>query len=160
MQRRIINTLPAVSFIAALAIGSVSLVASPKETWSLSERRPLASAPVLSGKTIMDGSWFGELDGWMADHFVNREEFRHLRMLFQTKMLREHEYNGFIEYNGYLINLQKEINEDSVGYAAERFGYVFSSTGVIAPFSRSYILTYIVQSYRDLAIRLNGFAGS
>jgi hypothetical protein len=125
MPKRITAALPAVSFVAALALGSISLFASPKETWSLSERRPLASAPELSGKTIMDGSWFGELDGWMADHFVNREEFRHLRMLFQTKMLREHEYNGFIEYNGYLINLQKEINEDSVGYAAERFGYVW-----------------------------------
>ncbi len=125
MVKKLMNALPAVVFIAALTLGSVTLFTGRKEKWSLAERRPLASAPELSGKNIMSGSYFGELDKWMADHFTEREKFRHLRMLFQTKMLREQEYNGFVDYNGYLISLQKKINVPSVEYAAERFEYVW-----------------------------------
>ncbi len=124
-MKKVLNLLPAISFLAAVTIGGVSLFALPAKTWSESERRLLASMPEFNRKNVFDGSYFEDLDTWMADHFAKREEFRHLRAVFQTGVLNENEYNGFVNKNGYIISLQKRINKASVDYAEERFELVY-----------------------------------
>ncbi|MCR5823116.1 MAG: hypothetical protein K6G60_01685 [Lachnospiraceae bacterium] len=125
MLKRSIAALPALSFITAVLMGTVTLFAFPKKNISEAERRPLASAPVLSCKNVMKGDYFEDLDLWTADHFAGRETLRHLRFLFQTGILNENEYNGFVNHNGYIISLPKNINSSSIAYAAERFNAVW-----------------------------------
>ena len=45
-------------------------------------------------------------------------------MVFQTDVLREREYNGFAEYQGSIVSLIKQANEDSFAYAGTRFEVV------------------------------------
>ncbi len=125
MIKKITGHLPALAFLSAVIVGGTTLFALPKNTWSYTERRPLASAPEFSSKNFLNGHWFSELDTWMADHFQARETFRHMRVVFQTGILNESEYNGFIEYEGSIVNLQKDVNEASISYAADRFEAVW-----------------------------------
>ncbi len=125
MTGKMLNPLPAIAFLSAVVLGGTTMFALPKESRSLAERRPLAEAPAATPENIMNGRFFTDLDNWMADHFRNRETFRHLRVLFQTGIINETEYNGFVKYNGSLISLQKKVNEASIDYASERFALVW-----------------------------------
>ncbi len=148
MKKRFWGAMPAIAFILAVVTGSVSLFAMPQEQWSEAERRPLASAPVISSANIMDGRFFDDLDMWLADHFTAREYFRHLRLLYQTGVLKENEYNGFVREGDSIISLQKKVNEASVEYATGRFKAVWekylesaggSVYGVLIPDKSAYL---------------------
>ncbi len=114
-----------VLFVLALFGGGLTLLLLPKETYSEPERRPLASAPSVSFKSVSDGRVFTETDAWVTDHFAFRETFRSMKSFWQWNVLRENENNGLVIENGSVMKLEKNVNRDSLAYAGARFRDLF-----------------------------------
>ena len=143
MKKRFLGALPAIAFIIAVITGSISLFALPSKQWSEAERRQLALAPAVSMPNIMDGKLFDDLDMWLADHFTAREYFRHLRVLYQTGLLHENEYNGFVLEGNSIISLQKKVNKEEyndipVLYYASCLSLLIEEDELVGDFFKSY----------------------
>ena len=108
-------------FVLALAAGGLLLFLLPHDSYSEAERRQLASPPVWTVDTLADGRFFDDADRWAADHFAFREFFRTVKAVFQTRVLLENENNGLAVADGSIVRLEKQVNADSVIYAADCF---------------------------------------
>ena len=116
------EALTGVVFALALLAGGLWFLLAPKADYSEAERRPLAAAPAPSASSILDGSYFTGLNGWITDRFPARESWRRLKALWQLKVLREAENNGLVLAHGSLVKLERQVSGESLAYAGERLG--------------------------------------
>ena len=61
-----------VLFCSTLAVFSAVSVFSPKEKGSFYENRRLAVFPVPSVETVLDGTFFSDVETYISDHFACR----------------------------------------------------------------------------------------
>ena len=61
-----------VLFCGTLAVFSAVSVFSPKEKGSFYENRRLAVFPVPSVETVLDGTFFSDVETYISDHFTCR----------------------------------------------------------------------------------------
>ena len=61
-----------VLFCGTLAVFSAVSVFSPKEKGSFYENRRLAVFPVPSVETVLDGTFFSDVETYISDHFACR----------------------------------------------------------------------------------------
>lgn len=74
-KERLISAIPAVALLCLLMIGIYELVfASGESSFSAHENRMLADCPVVSWKTVFDGSFEDQLERFLADHFPARNK--------------------------------------------------------------------------------------
>ena len=74
-KERLISAIPAVALLFLLMIGIYELVfASGESSFSAHENRMLADCPVVSWKTVFDGSFEDQLERFLADHFPARNK--------------------------------------------------------------------------------------
>ena len=59
-----------VLFCGTLAVFSAVSVFSPKEKGSFYENRRLAVFPVASVETVLDGTFFSDVETYISDHFA------------------------------------------------------------------------------------------
>ncbi len=71
---------------------SVLTFALPAKEFSDKENRKLASKPVFSKETVMDGTFFKNTESWFADHFIGRDFWITANLRF--KMLLGQKENG------------------------------------------------------------------
>lgn len=82
---------------------SIWLLLSPKKDFSENENRYLTKFPVLSAKSMLDGTYTESLSDWLADHFPQRDFFVGLKS--QTEILsgRKEINHIYIAKEDYLI---------------------------------------------------------
>lgn len=82
---------------------SIWLLLSPKKDFSENENRYLTKFPVLSAKSMLDGTYTESLSDWLADHFPQRDFFVGLKN--QTEILsgRKEINHIYIAKEDYLI---------------------------------------------------------
>lgn len=98
---------------------------SPKDA-SLTERRKLAQMPKISWNSLLSGSFASNFESYTQDQFPLREQFRRAKALFSVKLLGRQDNNGIYESReGFFAQLEYPLNEDSIDYAAKRFGLVY-----------------------------------
>lgn len=124
--KKILECTTGVLFILALAVGGLLLFLLPKTDYSEAERRQLALPPERSLEAVANGRSFTQTDEWITDHFEGREFFRHVKAVWQTRVMRETENNGFTVVDGSIVKLEKQVNEDSLEYAAGRFREIYA----------------------------------
>ena len=108
---------------AALTLGC--WFGTDKDT-SLTERRKLAQMPKISWNSFLSGSFASNFESYTQDQFPFREGFRRAKALFSVKLLGRQDNNGIYESReGYFAQLEYPLNEDSMDYAAKRFGAVY-----------------------------------
>ena len=81
---------------------------------SISERRKLANFPKATVNNIFDGTFFKKFDEYVTDQFVEREEFRKIKVNTELNILGKKNYNNLYEYDGYIIEMINPLNEKSV----------------------------------------------
>ena len=97
----------------------------PAGDLSQSERRPLAQFPVLSLKTVFNGSFMGDFEDYTLDQFPLRDAFRSLKANIQTRIMGQKDNNNIYVAEGYAAQLEFPYDEASVARAVERFNYVY-----------------------------------
>lgn len=108
---------------AALTLGC--WFGKPKDA-SLTERRKLAQMPKISWTSFLSGSFASNFESYTQDQFPLREQFRRAKALFSVKLLGRQDNNGIYESReGAFAQLEYPLNEDSIDYAAKRFGLVY-----------------------------------
>lgn len=106
--------------LTVIVLGSAAaFVVCPKQAYSASERRRLASAPKLSADSLLDGSYTGALETYLLDHFPLRETYRGVKANFAVNVLRQKENNGIYIADGHASKLEYSLNETGVERAVQ-----------------------------------------
>lgn len=97
----------------------------PEVKESISERRPLATFPVLTASTVMNGSFMTGFEKYTLDQFPLRDQFRSIKALTSFYLLGQKDNNDIYIVDGYASKLEYPMKEASIQYAANRFQYVY-----------------------------------
>lgn len=114
-------------FCLVLLAGGLTLLLAPRNAYSETERRPLAQMPACTVSTVLSGSFFEQFGKWTTDHLQPREAFRALKAFWQLRVMRETENNGFVQVNGSIVKLEKQVNEASAANAAAHFREIYET---------------------------------
>ena len=108
---------------AALLFGlSAWCFLKPADAMSDSERRPLATAPELSAKTLLSGAYMQGFESYVTDQFPLRDSFRSLKALAAFDIFRNKDVNGiYRNRDGYLSKLEYPLDEVSLQNAVQKF---------------------------------------
>ena len=114
-----------VCLIAALWLALTAFLwFGPRQEVSLSERRPLAQMPTISGENLANGKWMGEFEDFTLDQFPLRDSFRQLKALYSKYLLRQQDNNGIYVADGYIAEMCYPLDEGSVSHALGQFQMV------------------------------------
>lgn len=116
-------TLPAL-FLAVLTLWAA---VRPADALSLSERRPLAQMPELTGSSLLSGRFMSAFEDYAADQFPLREQFRTLKALMGLYVFGQKDNNGIYMADGYAAKLEDPLDPASVTHAADRFRYLYDT---------------------------------
>lgn len=94
---------------------------------SLSERRPLAQWPTLTGAKILNGSFMQEAEKAAADQFAMRDSFRAMKADFLYHFLAKLDNNDLFSSQGHICKLEYPLREGSVEKAADRFLAIYEA---------------------------------
>ena len=97
----------------------------PDADTSLTERRPLAQAPQLSTKTLLNGSFMTNFESYTLDQFPLRDTFRTVKALSAFYVFCQSDSNGIYIADGHAAKLEYPMDTDSIDRAAERFQDVY-----------------------------------
>lgn len=100
-------------------------ILKPREEESVSERRPLASFPVLSCDSVSSGAFMADFETYALDQFPLRDTFRGVKAWTVLSLLGRKDNNGLYMEEGHLSKLDYPLNTDSITHAADRFRYVY-----------------------------------
>lgn len=108
--------------LGALLFGGLLLcVLLPKDEYSDSERRALASMPQLSAKAVASGRFMEDFEAYATDAFPFRDSFRALKALTADGIFLRADNHGIYETDGFLSKLEYPMNPASLQRAADRF---------------------------------------
>ena len=111
-------------FLAAFSLWAVF---KPADASSEAERRSLAQMPAVTGQTLLSGTFADRFEDYATDQFPLRNEFRTLKALTATGLLRQRDNNGLYRVGDYLAKLEYPLKESSLENAAARFDYLYET---------------------------------
>ena len=92
--------------------------------FSDTERRPLAQMPELNAQSINDRSFMTKFEEYTLDQFPLRETFRQAKALFHFYGLMQSDKEGLYVQDGYLADMEYEMNASGLEIAQELFGKI------------------------------------
>ncbi len=99
----------------------------PAEEMSESERRPLAQRPDISQEDILSGEYMKDFEEYAVDQAPGRQLLRGTKVFYQTVVMRKLDNDGMYLSNGYISKLDYPLDNKSIEYATNRFGYVYDN---------------------------------
>lgn len=111
-------------FAIMLGIGFFMAVFSPKEAFSFSERRKLATKPNLSLESYLNGTYMKEFEAYVVDTFPGRDTFRRGKALWETYFLNKKDHHKIYQKQGHLVAMDYPYHSSSVKRAAKRFSWI------------------------------------
>ena len=91
----------------------------PSEEASVSERRPLAQFPGISGESLINGSFMEKFEDYTLDQFPLRDAFRSLKAGFHTGVLLQKDNNNIYITGGQAAQLEYPLSEKDVLHAVD-----------------------------------------
>ena len=122
MNRRSLWVLVPAALWAAMALGAWML---PAKEISVSERRPLAQMPAVTGETVMNGRFMADFEKASLDQFPLRDDFRRIKSLFHTVCLGQKDNHGIYLTEGTAVKQEYPLNITSLEHALHRFNRVY-----------------------------------
>jgi len=118
-----------ISVLILMAWASLCLLLwfGPRQSFSDSERRPLAQNPGISVETVLNGKFMGDFEDFTLDQFPLRDSFRSLKSLFHYHILGQSDNNGIYLHNGHAANQEYPLNAASISHAMNRFSWLYEN---------------------------------
>lgn len=110
MQKRILS----IGFISFLVSMLGICIVTPDRSVSESERRNLAQFPSISVKSVMDTTFFQQLNDYCTDQFVFRDVWRGIKAQFSYTLLGKKENNDIYAYDDHILKAQMDTDEKSI----------------------------------------------
>lgn len=105
-------------FLLILFMGLLGSLISKDRDFSIYENRYLAKAPILSIKSIADGSFTSQMDSYMNEQFFLRNEWIRMKTLSDKNLLRKKAINDvYLGKSDYLIAryTEKDVAREQLG---------------------------------------------
>ncbi len=96
----------------------------PKDDFSESERRVLASFPEANKETIFSGKFSSDFEEYATDVFPFRDNFRTIKAYTATNIFGKSDNNKLFMQNGHLSKIEYPMQTKLLDHATERFGYI------------------------------------
>ncbi len=138
------NKLLPIVFCSFLAIISLLTVILPKKTKSENEKRMLKTFPEFSVSSVMDGTYNENLESYVADHILLREQLYGINS-YVNCLLGMNGRNGvYADSNGYLIAAATPLNEEkaekNIGFIKKFADKINVPTTILSVPTKGYIL--------------------
>ncbi len=127
MNNKTIRAVGAVAVAAVWAVLTGFAWFGSRSDYSMTERAELTQAPEINAEAVLDGSFMAEFEEFTTDQFPLRDGFRKVKSLFHYYGLQAMDNNGIYLAEGYAAEQVYPLNEASVSYATERFGYIYET---------------------------------
>ncbi len=114
MSDKVKNITITISFMFTIIIMLIINLIKTDTKISLSERRKLQQFPDFSIATLLNGTFFENIDKYTMDQFIGRETFRGLKTNFEIQLLKKQDSNNIYKYDNKLIEQIYPLNEKSV----------------------------------------------
>lgn len=88
---------------------------------------PWLQLPALTSQSLLSGTFADRFEDYATDQFPLRDEFRTLKALTATGLLRQRDNNGLYRVGDHLAKLEYPMNTASLDHAAERFRYLYEA---------------------------------
>lgn len=111
--------------VSLWAVLTLCVWLTPAKEMSQAERRPLAQMPDFSIQSLLNGKFREGFESYSLDQFPMRDNFRRIKTLFHTGVLRQKDNNGIYLADGSAVKQEYPLNEDSVGRAIGRFQGIY-----------------------------------
>lgn len=119
---RALGTGVLVAVWACLTLGSWLL---PDQDFSQSERRELTQLPAFTAESLGNGRFMADFEDYGLDQFPLRDTFRKIKALFHYNALGQKDNNGIYIAQGYAVQQEYPLNDESIDYAVKRFDHVY-----------------------------------
>ena len=104
---------------------SLWCILKPRDAFSDSERRALASLPKFSVESVFheeaDQSFMRLFEKYSLDQFPLRDTFRRIKAIAAYYVFNRKDNNGIYLEDGYAAKLEYPLNESSIDYAVKKF---------------------------------------
>lgn len=124
---KIKSILMTVIFATFLFTVSAFCFLKPQDEYSMSERRYLATRPLLNMSTLSNGEFMSDFEKYSADQFPLREKLRSVKALFSSKLLQKLDNNGVFMAQGHISKLDAAENEYMMNYSAQLFSKIINT---------------------------------
>lgn len=112
---------------AFILIFTLAQLLLPDQSLSVSERRPLASMPQITGEAIASGKFMTDFEQYTLDQFPLRDSFRSLKALVTFALFQQKDNHGLYVAEGYVAKVEDPLDIQSLDYAAQRFQFVYDT---------------------------------
>ena len=101
----------------------------PDRQISESERRTLTQFPDISIDSLMDASFFDQMNDYCTDQFVFRDAWRSIKAAVSYTLLGKKENNGIYTYDEHILKVQSETDVRSIDQFVNKINAVIEKTG-------------------------------
>ncbi len=128
MQKNSIRIVLTTVLLGVFLVGfSLWAALKPADAASDAERRILAQMPALTGQSLLSGTFADRFEDYATDQFPLRDEFRTLKALTATGLLRQRDNNGLYRVGEHLAKLEYPMSLQSIDHAADRFEALYDT---------------------------------
>ncbi|MCQ2507380.1 MAG: DHHW family protein [Dorea sp.] len=92
--------------------------------YSMTERRTLSQAPVLSWKAMEKGTYMEKFEAYATDQFPMRDGFRTLKAVTMKNLFAMRDNHGLYTEDGYLSKLEYPLNKAKVGISVNKLNEI------------------------------------
>lgn len=121
MKENLQSRITSAAFVVFLAGFAALTAILPDAGISKTERRPMEKRPRPSVEAVMDGSYMRNMEVYLKDQFIGRENFRSLKALFETKGMGKWDSGGYYRNGDSIYKLEPELNEKNIVRAGKNF---------------------------------------
>ncbi len=125
MNKKTFNIIICALACTLVLSGFLLCVFLPKDDYSDSERRQLASFPELSVSSLLTGKFMDSFEDYAVDNFPFRDTLRSIKAYFSYYALNQKDKNKIYVHDGYIASMDYPYDKKSVDYAASRFSYIY-----------------------------------
>ena len=125
MKKALIDRILCFIVIFIMLIVAILNAFFPDQEYSEAERRKLADRPEASFASFQNGRFMKETENYVTDQFPFRESFRRIKARTTKDLFMQKDKQGLYEYQGYLIDMEYPLKEDSLKRAASRFRHIY-----------------------------------
>ncbi len=124
-MKKIKNILCITFFSAFIFVIGASFIFREPISILVSERRKAAQFPDFSVESIIDKSFFDEVEDYLTDQFPLRDKFREIKASIQLNIFQQKDNNGTYFADGHISEMEKSLSESSVENATKKINAIY-----------------------------------
>lgn len=125
MRENTKNIIVIIEFILILFIIFIANIIKKDENISIAERRKMAQFPEVTINTILSGKASEDFEKYAIDQFTERDLFRKIKYLFNTKIFMQQDNNKLFVKGDSIYKMDYPLNENAIISSAKKIETIY-----------------------------------